>query len=403
MTLEDAMRHGIANQNAMRNGSAQKYVTSVRRSRANDILKLIASETALLRELEGKVIKFLKDHGCIISNSSARRYVRAIEEANKNQHLIIQWVEDKLPAVLTENAADPNIIAKIKELLSTPIEKYIENNTSAVPSTDAVNAPSSGPHKDAIELLLGMSQGAHYHVSDFIAGEYFGYRRSANHGSIIRFYIAITNSAETGLLRFRNRFRRGVCPWTVDGFGLNVGEVTYLMGQAKTDIGKQSNFGLRFFALKQYRSFGWCMGPLISMDDEADPIAARVVLVPAEQHKTFQKLAQDERDDEILRLIENRVTPDEIDKDIELLDRYGKTAFHQIPPSIHIQALIWNASFSTLHARQGKINQATADEYKKLFELQRRAIEFGRSAKDGMAAFMQIAARAEDILPINNR
>lgn len=257
--------------------------------------------------------------------------------------------------------------------------------------------------KAAIKLLLGMSEGAHYQVGDAVAGEYFGYRRSANHGNIIRFYIKIERAPETGLLSFKNRFRRGRLNWIVDGVGFDVGEISYLMGQAKTDSGKRAAFGMRFFALTTYRSFDWYVGPLISMDDNQDPIAARVVLVPADQHKRYHDLSDDNRDEVMLRLIENRVTPDEIDEDIELLDVDGRNAFGKICPSIHIQALIWNASFTTLHARQGVIDSAAIHQYKALFEFQQRAIDLARFTRNDMVPFVRIAAHSEQIIPINNR
>lgn len=296
--------------------------------------------------------------------------------------------------------ADESTIAEVRRINAESPDKYREHeDDDAAQGRNPIGGPSNGM-KAALHLLLGMLEGMHYQISSAIVGQYFGYRRSANHGDIIRFYIEVLLDVKSGLLRFKNRYHRGSDRWLVEGPGFDVGEITYLLGHAKsTTSAKGHGFGLRFFSLKKYRLFDWFVGPLITLDGTQDPIAARVVLVPVEQHKSMMGLTDDSREAKLLSLIEERISPEKLDEEIDVSEVGGD----KVPPSIHIQALILNASFTALHARPGTIDAEMQDQFKALFAFQQRAIDVARFTQNDFAPFIRIAAHAEQIIPIDFR
>ncbi len=115
---------------------------------------------------------------------------------------------------------------------------------------------------------------------------YFGYRRSANAGEMIHFYLCISATQHPGIVRFENRFKRDRQFWTAEGFGLQINHTLFMVGNAHSGKGYESR-GLRFFALQRYGDTECLVGPLISMDRTNIPIAARVVLIPVYLHNGF--------------------------------------------------------------------------------------------------------------------
>ncbi|MEM7068171.1 MAG: hypothetical protein AAF478_04735 [Pseudomonadota bacterium] len=114
---------------------------------------------------------------------------------------------------------------------------------------------------------------------------FIGYRRSSIHGDVVRFYIKISSPTHANFpfVRYTNRYQRGNNSWLVSGGGVYTKDnVLYLFGHAREKDSGQS-LGYRVLALQRIGTTKNLCGPLISMDSNG-PIAARVLLLPLEDH-----------------------------------------------------------------------------------------------------------------------
>jgi hypothetical protein len=370
--------------------------------RANAVLSRIHFEGAALRNAMGRDIKrYFDDAKRSLSKATLCRIKRRIPESGPNTELMTRYVEERLFPFLQSVDAPAVLVAELLNIAKGR-RKDISTDTkdrSSPPTSDRV--PSGRAMTDAaIKHLFGMSR-RHYSVGAAIAGEYLGYRRSANHGDIIRFYIKIWRDREDGLLRFTNRYSRGRARWLIEGFGFEVDGTTYLIGHATSETGKNTSLGLRCFALMKYREFDWFVGPLLSMDDKNDPIAARLVLIPADQHRTVKAATDANRNQTILDMIKKSVSLADIDQEMELLDVDEMNPFVEIPCSVHVQSLIWNGTFTTLHARSSPLIKPALLAYRHLEAFQRRAIKLSRMSEMDFAPFVYILRKADEILPEN--
>ena len=97
-------------------------------------------------------------------------------------------------------------------------------------------------------------------VSSNFFESYFGYRRSANAGDLVHFYLTIDKSEHPDVVTFHNRYaRKDRFYWHTDGFGFQIGENLYLVGNAHDGKGMNS-LGLRCFALRRlafHRVLNW--------------------------------------------------------------------------------------------------------------------------------------------------
>jgi hypothetical protein len=231
---------------------------------------------------------------------------------------------------------------------------------------------SSDSVKQALSLLLGMSPG-HYKVNDAVVGEYFGYRCSSNRGRIVRFHIKIDQSSGRGILSFNNQYYQDPDHWLVRGCGLDVDALTYLIGHAHAAGHEETGLGLRFFVLSKFRKFGWFVGLLNSMDRNQKPIASRIVLIPAKQHKTIRAIGDTLPEDEILNFISSKkLAPSDLDREIEVPNARHLNGH---PVSTVIQSLIWNGTIRTLHGANTEIPQKDEGAaYNNVFEFQKKAL-----------------------------
>lgn len=255
--------------------------------------------------------------------------------------------------------------------------------------------------------LLKMDR-THYSLDVPLKGEYFGYRRSANQGDIIRYYIRFWNDA--GLLRFENYYKRGereVDSWQSHGFGFATGTTTYLFSHA-VSLHQNKGLGLRCFAIRPYR-YGWFVGPLLSMDRHEIPIAARTVLIPANQHDGFVPLLDEPTKDERNLHLKNTVLPmisaetidpkelkDTIYADIE------NVPYDRARGALEIQSLIWNGTITTLSGHP-VFETYTEKEYDALFALHERGKKLARElgSKEeprNEAFFLRIIDEADKII-----
>jgi hypothetical protein len=226
--------------------------------------------------------------------------------------------------------------------------------------------------QQALSLLLGMNPG-HYKVNDAVVDEYFGYRCSSNRGRIVRFHIKIEKIAGRGILSFDNQYYQDPDHWVVRGCGFDVDALTYLIGHAHAAGHEDTGLGLRFFVLSKCRKFGWFVGLLNSMDRNQKPIASRIVLIPAKQHKTMHALGAVLPTEKILNFISSKkLAPADLDREIEV-----PTARHLNghPVSLVIQSLIWNATLRTLHGANTDIpSKDESAAYNNVFAFQKKAL-----------------------------
>jgi hypothetical protein len=226
--------------------------------------------------------------------------------------------------------------------------------------------------KQALSLLLGMNPG-HYKLNEAVVGEYFGYRCSSNRGRIVRFHIKINQISNHGILSFDNQYYQDPDHWVVRGCGFDVDALTYLIGHAHAAGHEETGLGLRFFVLSKFRKFGWFVGLLNSLDRNQKPIASRIVLIPAKQHRTIQALGAALATDEILNFISSKkLTASDLDQEIEVPNARHLNGH---PVSTVIQSLIWNATLRTLHGANTDIPQKEeGPAYDNVFEFQKKAL-----------------------------
>ena len=124
-------------------------------------------------------------------------------------------------------------------------------------------------------------------VPDCFINEFFGYRRSASFGSILRFYIRLDRTDDPCEVKFYNLYNRNETQWHVRGVGLFIDNILYILGHAVTADDKRS-ICMMMFALRQHGTTNNICGIVISMNREF-PIAARVLLIPVGEH-TFLSL-----------------------------------------------------------------------------------------------------------------
>jgi hypothetical protein len=150
--------------------------------------------------------------------------------------------------------------------------------------SDSPTVDASGRQnlQNALHLLLGVRQ-AEVEQSKRFDGEYFGYRRSTHEGEIIRFYIKIFYDDASHIIRFENFYRRLNTRWVVRGFGLSVDGILYLIGHARAED-ERVGLGIRCFAVTRFASTWW-VGPVLSVDGNLIPLAARIVLIPTAEHR----------------------------------------------------------------------------------------------------------------------
>jgi hypothetical protein len=182
-------------------------------------------------------------------------------------------------------------------------------------------------------------------VNEVMIQEYFGYRRSVNAGDLVHFYIKVFKTDHPDIIRFDNRYRRDAYRWRADGFGFQIGENLYMVGNAHNYLGLDS-LGLRFFALQRFEGTKCLIGPVTSIDSKQVPIAARIVLVPVTEHAAHQRRELPLSDAEIHAFVDRKWTEDEIVK--SLATPFGAASDNRV-----LLHLIDNSTATVLRGKPG--------------------------------------------------
>jgi len=223
---------------------------------------------------------------------------------------------------------------------------------------------------------------------------YYGYRRSANGGDIIRFHFEIKGQSEKGIIRFDNYFLRSPHPWIVDGCGFTVGKLTHMIGTAKSSPGALDGRGVRFFTLQPYE-FGWLVGLLDTQDKSSQPISARVVLVPVEQHIEGQKHLCDPGDKDFTAYLSDTVSPSELRKEVQV-PAGQERILRGLDVDDLIQSLIFNGSLRTLHGEPQPIPAEAAHEgLRRLNKIQNRVLALGKQPPNDIYIFRHLLTNGD--------
>ena len=146
--------------------------------------------------------------------------------------------------------------------------------------------------------------------------EFIGYRRSSNLGHVIRFHINTFFDKDTKRLGFINEYYRDNERWMVQGFGVFIKETMYFCGHARNNQ-TDDTLGLRFMALRQLGTRPYLVGLILSMDTDTQPIAARILLVPEDDHSFGEEYSGLSEPDRINRLLERGLDQDVLGKEIQ--------------------------------------------------------------------------------------
>ncbi len=176
--------------------------------------------------------------------------------------------------------------------------------------------------------------------------EYIGYRRSSNASEVIRFYLRLQATQDRDKVIFKNEYYRHHAHWIVDGFGVWSKNTLNLFGHAE-DHRTGRTLGYRTMALSDLGVGGVLTGPLISMDDQG-PIAARIVLIPFEEHDLTERQEAMSKGD----LIDDFINPKSIGDNKKYLQEVKEnlSVVFEGYPDNHIYKLISNFTLSTIKA-----------------------------------------------------
>ncbi|WP_426422576.1 hypothetical protein [Bradyrhizobium genosp. A] len=352
---------------------------------------------------------FFQNNGHALTPSSKTRYAKHPPKNGPHCALMLTYDEKHLIPFLEKAKASRDLLGRVRDALSgadeadVPLPK-IDLTTRGSPRVIAAQLdrpiPPSEITRVALQHLFGITN-RHYSLVTGLDGDYFCYRLSANDGEIVRTHLHVENLLDEGILRFENWHRRGGKNWIVRGFGIVVEAITYLFGHAVAETDPNKGLGLRSYALLNFESYGWFVGTVTSTYDSQNPIAARVVVIPAEQHKTFKtmkpEISDADRRDIVKKMIEQKVTKNNFDQEFNF---DGEAP--EIPWFTQLQCLIWNASFTTIRGKPDELDNNWLRQYELLFELQRRAIGITRQTGPS-TPFLLFAENMDSFMPDDYR
>ena len=237
---------------------------------SQDIVKLKTIMSSLLADkLTGDIIRsgfagyVKRTTGKAIKPWSLARIIHHPDQAPyARQALLYDYIQQKLAPLIIQHRFDgqctDETVKKIKELIEdgrtrAPLAWDIEG-------LERFCAPVTKPY----------------------INEYFGYRMSANAGSVIRFYLDIQETDEPTKVAYRNLYRSGATSLEISGTGRFVHDTLYLVGHA-TDINGFETKGMRLMALRQLETSEKLSGIVLTAYGDI-PIAARVLMVPTKMH-----------------------------------------------------------------------------------------------------------------------
>ena len=264
------------------------YSNTLTESHVNDlkeIVSLIRAQPRLLKVVKHRLNEYVEEldllddfDGNKITRMFADRRMpeRADLRAMLYDFFTIKAV-DFLRRIGSDDAAVRDILKKIK-LLKMEFRKHAGRSEN----------PFLGLSQDIDETDLSIT------VPDEFLKYFIGYRMSSVNGDIVRFAFRISKqgrrSSKIGpFVSYRNYYQRSFSSWKVDGHGVyNKNRTLYLFGHAR-NLKTDESLGYRMQALQRIADSNLIAGPLISMDPTG-PLAARILLVPVEDHKLSPEL-----------------------------------------------------------------------------------------------------------------
>lgn len=268
--------------------------------------------------------------------------------------LLYDYAVEELPGVLRRAAISDREADYIRFLINS-LEKAV---SSRIRDTE-------NPFLILARDLDGEEVGRR--VPDPMINDFFGYRRSANLGEVVRFHLSIerVSSKNGSFVRFVNNYSRGMTRFFIRGGGIySADDVLYLFGRARGSHGESA--GYRTLALRQLGNSSVLCGPLISYA-KGQPIAARVVLVPWSEHIYTIEQQKMNRDQLIKHMIEAKVS-DNYQEFISEVKRNTSELFGQEPKG-GLFYYISNATETVIKSDPGRNDTAI------LAELESREIQ----------------------------
>ena len=342
--------------------------------RLGDIFRLIRSSKSLYRWVRFHLDEFVSKH-----DRNDDFYPRRVSRIFAGElpgdlslcALLYDFATIELAGYLKENHGKAGEFGK---LIST-IDALSISVTNQINDT---NNPFSILARDIDATELNVD------VPNLFINEFIGYRRSSRRGDVVRFYFKIyrQNRKRQPFVRYKNRYSRGNRYWTVKGGGVYTQEDTlYLFGHARDKNDRRSR-GYRVQALKQLGTTNMLCGPVISMDSKG-PIAARIILIPVNEHKKTEKQRKIlDRD-----FIEYMVGQNSVENTYEYIEEVRKNISHCFGREEE-QGLYYymsNLTTTVLHGEPDEDDVLIKEEV----EMRRIAYENGFDIADRLAFLMR--------------
>jgi hypothetical protein len=233
-----------------------------------NLYSLITQHNDVAKHVKSCFRQFLKTNGI---TTSAADLSRAISETHRATYRIrvylFDYTIDYLAGDLRNHFPDMSTNADFLNLFSALESIFVAVQTRVAVTTSKLAFVRSNDTRQIVPIAY--------------LKEFFGYRRSANEGGLIRFYLKITPGPTEGFVNFDNMYVRNGLSWRISGDGFYFSNTLYMQGMAR-NMESQETLGMRYFALRDLGEY--VSGVVVSMDNDYIPIAAKVLLIPVESH-----------------------------------------------------------------------------------------------------------------------
>jgi hypothetical protein len=206
-------------------------------------------------------------------------------------------------------------------------------------------------------------------------GEFFGYRQGSEPGEIIRFHLKSTRDESRKALRFVNQYIRHDVRWEVTGNGAYINNTLYMSGNAKNTV-TGGSLGMRYFALRVDVYTKLVRGIVITMDEDTQPIAARILMIPKHKHKLGQRYSGLDEKTLVTKMLENG--KDGQSHHYEIVSQLNGAFGDSVEVRAALNASISNFTRSVLRTTMSYRNEEALEISRFPFDLQERLIAFCR-------------------------
>lgn len=295
-----------------------------------EILKIIDEDKIIKKNIRHEFREFLKMENVKFSDVVLTRlFKNPFSTKYENWIYLFDFINDVFM---------PDIVSRTK--YSGQFDSLVSKYDDLKSSLDDLLVSNNNP---LVSIYLKM--GAHgQRIPKKFVNEFIGYRRSSNMGEVVRFYLKTSKTSDPDKILYANEYYRNHNHWKVDGVGLYSDRTLYLFGYAK-HYSTEESLGYRLMALRPLGIGNVVVGPLISMD-ESGPIAARVVLVPLEDHCLTDGQSKLAPEDLKKHLISPGASED-VTRYVNEIKNNLSSVFEGYPDN-HLFKLISNLSLSTL-------------------------------------------------------